>query len=295
MTPTLKRHSCSLTLQRAPANAGDARVTISTSDQDRSGDVLVAEGVITTPYERNPLVLFGHDHFALPVGKTVSLSVQPGKGIVADFVWLKNDPFADRVRNAWEQGVLNAASVGFIPKKWEPNGKEGHRFTEWELLEWSVVSVPANAAATRTLKSLRLDGPAPLARSAVVLDQLTAQLKAGRVLSSANEGRLRQASDLLNTVLAQVDEPDEAKAVAVVVNDGAVPVSDATMKSAITAFVESEVARVTGRVPDSPVLLMRQPDGKTMRMTEAELDRFLSSVLPGVISNSLARMGGRVD
>jgi hypothetical protein len=32
-----------------------------------------------------------------------------------------------------------------------PNGKGGKRYTGWELLEWSIVPVPANPQAVRVL------------------------------------------------------------------------------------------------------------------------------------------------
>ena len=43
------------------------------------------------------------------------------------------------------------------------------------------------------------------------------------------------------------------------------------------------------------VLLVRQPNGTTLRLTEAELDDLLKSMLPSMLTNQLARMGGRVD
>ena len=60
------------------------------------------------------------------------------------------------MRNAWEQGLLRAASIGFRPLESSPNGRGGLSFTRWELLEWSLVAVPANAEAVRALKSLNL-------------------------------------------------------------------------------------------------------------------------------------------
>ena len=39
-------------------------------------------------------------------------------------------------------------SVGFDPIGVEPNGKGGYNFNKWELLELSIVSVPANPGAT---------------------------------------------------------------------------------------------------------------------------------------------------
>ncbi|HZA21040.1 MAG TPA: hypothetical protein VFA32_00255 [Dehalococcoidia bacterium] len=54
---------------------------------------------------------------------------------MVEFSFLEGDPFADRVRNAWERGFLNALSVRFLPMKFQ-----GNRVIESELLEISIVS-----------------------------------------------------------------------------------------------------------------------------------------------------------
>jgi hypothetical protein len=99
------------------------------------------------------------------------------------------DPHIDAVRKLWELGFLNAASVGFTPKSGTPTGKGGTRYTDWELLEFSIVPIPANADALR----LAFDG---------------AVNKSGRVLSSKNESALRAAVETLLSVLAQLDKPE---------------------------------------------------------------------------------------
>jgi HK97 family phage prohead protease len=291
------KHLCSLIQERAPANAGDARVTISTIDEDREGDVLVPEGAITEGFNRSPSVLFGHDHYALPVGRAVHLQVQPGKGIRADWVWLKGDPMADRVRNAWDQGVLNAASVGFLPRKWEPHGKTGRRYTEWELLEFSIVSVPANPQAVRTLKSLRLDGPAPLARATVLLDTLTDALKSGRVLSRANDERLVQASSLLHDILTHDDEDhaEQDKALPITVAGDTISVSEATLDRAIRRFVSDEIDRATGRVPEPAVLFADEDEESVIEMSDEELAALIEEALRDGIARGITRITGRLD
>ena len=48
-------------------SGNDPEITISTGAPDREGDVLVPEGAHLENYLRNPVVLFGHRHDALPV------------------------------------------------------------------------------------------------------------------------------------------------------------------------------------------------------------------------------------
>jgi HK97 family phage major capsid protein len=63
------------------------------------------------------------------------------------------------VRALVRQGILRAVSVGFQPKKIEPLGKNenGYRFVQSELLECSLVSVPANANALAIAKQFPRD------------------------------------------------------------------------------------------------------------------------------------------
>jgi HK97 family phage major capsid protein len=62
----------------------------------------------------------------------------------------------DEIISLIEQGVLKAVSVGFRPIETEPLGNGGVRFKKHELLETSVVSVPANPSALAVAKSLNL-------------------------------------------------------------------------------------------------------------------------------------------
>jgi HK97 family phage prohead protease len=185
-------------------------IVISTAALDRQGDVLVSEGCDLTGYQRNPVVLFGHDSSELPVGVTTSISMEP-TGLRASWRWLENDERANRVRNAWNQGALRAASVGFRPLDYEDTDT-GYKFSRWELIEWSLTPTPANAEALRVLKGLGLDSDVPMKRLSPA-DRLlrrngdgAAILKQGRVLSAQNEQRIRDAKDLLTDVTALLED-----------------------------------------------------------------------------------------
>jgi uncharacterized protein len=135
------------------AMGDEPTICISTSAEDRDGDVLEPAGCDLTNYRRNPVVLFGHDYSSLPVGSCTSVDVRP-EGIVASWRWLENDPMADRVRNAFDQGVLRAASVGFRPGVSQRRANGGLLYKTWSLLEWSLVPIPSNPGAVRLAKSL---------------------------------------------------------------------------------------------------------------------------------------------
>jgi len=152
--PTSKALHFSVTAEAA--TEGEAAVTISTDSPDRSRDRVMPGGADLTAFMKNPVVLFGHDYHSIPVGTATSIQTTE-HGLTATWKWLTGDPFADRVKNAWDQGVLRAASIGFKPTKDTfDEERRGFDYLEWELLEFSIVAVPANAEAVRTMKELGL-------------------------------------------------------------------------------------------------------------------------------------------
>lgn len=163
---TTIRKTFPVTRKTIDAEAGIYEAMISTEDVDRDGDVLLAEGVQLDNFLRNPVVLFGHQYNSVDavVGKAIEVAAIPGQGLRARFQFADAsvNPKADIVRRLWAGEFLNATSVGFIPKASMPRREEGRNgetrglvFQQWELLEFSIVPVPANQSALRlAVKSL---------------------------------------------------------------------------------------------------------------------------------------------
>jgi len=135
------------------------RFVISTQNPDRDKDVIHVDGWRFANYNKNPVVLFGHNYRALPVAAGSAPSVEGDRVLSnADFSASRVDAFAETVRQYVKAKVLRASSVGFDPMKWMYNEeRRGYDFVEHELLEWSIVPVPANAEALQLAKSLNLD------------------------------------------------------------------------------------------------------------------------------------------
>lgn len=136
-----------------PPDSAQPGMIISTPAQDREGDRVVPTGGDFSNFLKNPVLVWAHDYKTLPVGRVTSIEVQPD-AIKATWDWLKNDEFADRVKNAWDQGVISAASIGFIPTESTPNSVGGNDITAWEMLELTLCVVPMNPTAVRAMKSL---------------------------------------------------------------------------------------------------------------------------------------------
>lgn len=163
---------------KASGDGPDVVARISTTGIDRDGDVMLPSGIRTDSYRKNPVVLLQHDQNR-PIGKAVNIRTT-SRGVTADMVFAKRPEthpeqvewMPDTVKSLMQQGVLSAFSVGFIIPDGGAriaNEKDKDRFgsgvrqviTDWELTEFSVVSVPANrdALASAVAKGIVPDGP----------------------------------------------------------------------------------------------------------------------------------------
>ena len=143
--------------QAAPPPADDPlEFVMSDGSVDRMGDVIEPDGWQLDRFRKNPVALFGHDP-QFPIGKWADVGVRRGE--LTGRLELM-EPVSERLREihtAVKAGVLRAVSVGFHSDSFEPLGKGGGlRFTEAELVECSLVSVPANPNALAMAKSLGL-------------------------------------------------------------------------------------------------------------------------------------------
>jgi len=121
----------------AEAN-GTFEVCISTEDVDRHGEIVKQDGLDTANFMKNPVVLFGHNSWALPIGVCTEITQKDGKTI-AKGVFASHTQ-AQGQRELYDMG-LAATSIGFIVRDYDD---ESRTITKSELLEFSFVPIPAN-------------------------------------------------------------------------------------------------------------------------------------------------------
>lgn len=148
--PTLRRSVAAAQVEDTGSRR--LRFLISTASVDRMNDIIHQDGWDLKAYRRNPVVLLNHSHTELPIARTVEIGVTSrGLTAVAEFATADIHPLGEQVFRALKAGFLNATSVGFRPRNAsfanDPARPYGIDFKEVELLEWSVVSVPANSEA----------------------------------------------------------------------------------------------------------------------------------------------------
>jgi len=139
------------------------RFVITSNTPDRYNDVVEAQGGDFSHYMRNPVVFYNHNTHGdmLPIGKCLSFEVVENK-IVADVVFDREDDYAQKIENKIKRGFLNAVSIGFIPlagyearpeelgisaDSLRPMSNTIGVYTKWEIIEFSVVGIPANTDA----------------------------------------------------------------------------------------------------------------------------------------------------
>lgn len=148
------------------AVAGSRTIGFVFSDEsvDRYGDIIRARGWDLDNFNANPIALFGHDAGSVEnvIGRAHNVRVQ-GSQLVGDieFMSAEANPNAEAVYQMVKGGFLKTVSVGFSPLEWEQTKDKsrpgGIDFKKQELLEISVVPIPANPNALVQAKAAGID------------------------------------------------------------------------------------------------------------------------------------------
>ena len=147
-------------VHKAVAGGDGLEFVLSDGTVDRYGDIVDPEGWVLTNFKKNPVALFGHNS-SFPIGRWTDLRVEAGKLIGKLMLAKRGTSYRiDELIGLVEQGILRAVSVGFRPLKSEPINPDRpygpQKYLKQELLETSLVSVPANPAALSMAKSLNV-------------------------------------------------------------------------------------------------------------------------------------------
>lgn len=151
-------------VSQAGTQSGERRMTFVASDatRDSYGTVLLPDGWELDRFNKNPIIGYMHDvHYASDPDAVIG----KGRAYVEDERLMVDVEFepegmnekADKVWKKLEFGTLNAVSVGFaaLEGRWgegeEGPGKknETYYYTRMDLLEVSVVAIPANPNALK--------------------------------------------------------------------------------------------------------------------------------------------------
>ncbi len=146
----------------APPPSGDTmEFILSDNSVDRIGDVIEQNWDLAA-FKKNPIALFNHDRDQV-IGGWESVRVE-GNRLLGKLKLAAEgtSELVDTVRKLIAQKILRATSVGFVPLKTEKLTDDASefwgpfRYLKSELLEASLVAVPANSNAVALARSLNL-------------------------------------------------------------------------------------------------------------------------------------------
>lgn len=194
-------------------NGGITGAVASTGSIDREGDILDPGGWKLDNFRAAPRLLWSHMAHELPIGKITNIIIDALGNLVfdAEFAEKEND-FAKKVADLMRGGFLNTFSVGFMPLK-----QDGQKFLENELLEISVVNVPANPEARLSLayKSFEEDVEKIIAADKkidenAIDEEINTDIKTiekdGRVLSEKNRALIKVCIDAMDQSISALKD-----------------------------------------------------------------------------------------
>ena len=216
---------------------GEVEFVVSTNALDAHGERINVDGIDIKDFKKNPVVLWGHDGFNLPIAKATKVWKEGGKLMARATFYMKDD-FARKVYGYIVDGFLNAVSIGGMVQEWADDGITINKLL---MKEFSVVSIPANQEALVASKQLSgeqkaelkglanmyarkmLDteiGTSDLQKDVKVLETLVATLKE---LTDIGETQELQADKILTrrVILKQIQVVDkQAEKIITVVKKG---------------------------------------------------------------------------
>ncbi len=155
----MKRAYAQLVIKAADGDGAKRTFTgiASTPSPDRAGDIVLPKGAIF----KLPIALLWQHRPDAPIGWVTEAKVTAAgieiKGEVADIP--EDGALKDRITEAWQSmkyGLVRGLSIGFNPiKSARIEGTYSYEFLEWEWLELSAVTIPANSdASIQSIKSI---------------------------------------------------------------------------------------------------------------------------------------------
>ncbi len=138
-----------------------SRFIASTNREDRYGDIIEQEWDLCD-FWNNPVFLWGHQSWQTPIGWVREFNATTDRKSTisrVEFLPEREDEFVDKLFRMTRLKALRAVSVGFIPLEVEDRYDDdhywmGYRFLRSQLIELSLVTVPANPDAVQLAASI---------------------------------------------------------------------------------------------------------------------------------------------
>lgn len=137
------------------------RFVISTGSVDRMGDTVAPAGWDLADFIRGGQpVLFAHNRWDPVVGRGVRTYMEPNQLVSeTQFTPRELNPFGFMIFQLYAADYMRATSVGFLPLEYNyaEDRKRGINFIRQQLMEYSMVPVPANPDCLSSAKAAGVD------------------------------------------------------------------------------------------------------------------------------------------
>lgn len=247
--------------------------TITTSVVDRYGDIVDPKGMNDKNFEKNPIVLYGHSTgslwgltggFVPIVGKSLWRKVE-GEVIKSKTQFGQSTDFMEDAWNLAKDGFLPAVSIGFMPKAYEVTklsdvtdlnpanrseldaSMEVVIWRKWELLEYSLVPIPANPEALQNAFTVARSTPMLKMLEAMKREQSLCELEQCKQGMESLPQRIEQIESLIINPGISVKDFEEMKSQLEELKSLIEQPKTTVETVAVKAFDPIELAREAGR------------------------------------------------
>ena len=135
---------------KADGDEGTFKFIISTGNEDRQGERVIQDGIDIKNFMKNPVLLVDHRYTIDSIAGKFTKITRDGDKTIGEGVFSSNAT-GEHAKALYDGGFLNAVSVGFRALAYDEEDRSN--ITKSELLEVSLVAVPANAEALAMLDS----------------------------------------------------------------------------------------------------------------------------------------------
>ncbi len=285
---------------------------------DRYGDIIRQDGVDLDNFKKNPVIQLFHNYSMFSIGMSIKTWTEDKKTV--GYVLFLDDRVDDsgvseRAFKMARAGVLKAGSVGFMPIEARmPTGDEraawgmspyGVEYTKSELLEYSLVPVPANPNALQDAISKGLitkSDLAPLVEKKLIPRGIFGKLEDATPVAKwidedeAHVYELRDVEQIENTKAEQIENgpieiTGQVKDTATSVTQSYVFPKDCFTAEEAKAWIEAKFAPAvtTPAQVETPVVNTHQEDDTAVRAAIASFKSAVSGETPvDVVSKALA-------
>jgi HK97 family phage prohead protease len=252
---------------------------VSTPEVDRYGTIIVPSGIDYQAYLNNPIVLAQHDSDKWPIGRCLGFAMN-GENLEATIQIECITEEGKKLNKLINAGFVKAVSVGIIPNEYEEqtiNGQKVTVYTKSELVEFSVVSVPANRQALlkKSIKTLLQDSIQKYKKeSRMLTPEIEAKIK-DELLPAIKEA-------FVNEVINLGFSPEEAEAsVNAFITAGAPP---------MLAVLQGEVAPEVAEEPaaaEPPVEVVAESIEASFEVPETRVGKKIAASTQAQISEGM--------